>query len=337
MKEFEGFVAYMSAFFDSHAAPNATPAILSLLSEQSSSEPILGSRLRELLDTCLPSSSLLTKEQRKTRLYVCLKCLWCCVRTYNKKPEVPLAPYVRAIFASPEVIHRIQTEQDVAIRLLGLCFGSLVVKKLANDITSPSRTSFATITAEMASLPHVLGTTREQVNGWLGQEGAIDLANVISLASAGLEALVDSGTKGVPTDVVNVFELTLSILAEGIESTRTNANVEWDTDHVARFHEIHPEFANARVPDLLKERLWHILDRNFTNARVPDLFKDRLRHISDRFPPSSYVEEAKMEMPSPELYLDSETTPSPGMSQKLREVQVRFGGAPDDGFVDGSG
>ncbi|KAI9463198.1 hypothetical protein BJY52DRAFT_1184749 [Lactarius psammicola] len=268
--EFEDFAAYMPGFFDSRTAPNATSAMLSLMSEESTSEPILGSRLRRLLDTCLPGASPLTEEQRKNRLRVCLKSLWYCVRAYNlpENAEVPLAPYVRAIFASPEVIRWIRTEQDLATRLLGRCFGSLVVKKLANDLTSLTSTSFASI----ACLSYILGATGEQVRDWLGQE-AIDLANVISLASGELEALV--ATKGVPSDVMDVFQQTLGILAEGIVSS--DANVEWDTDQVTRFHVIYSQFANARVPDVLKERL---------------------RHILDRLPPRSHVEEVMMGIPS---------------------------------------
>jgi len=312
-KKFEDFAARMPGFFDPRATPNATSAILSLMSEQSTPDPILGSRLRELLETCLPGVSLLTEEQRKNRLRVCLKSLWYCVRAYNlpENSGVPLPLYVRAIFASPQMILWIQTEQDLITRLLGRCSWSLVVKDLANDTTSSTRTSFAPITAEMACLSYILDVTSEQVSDWLGQEGAIDLANVISLTSGELEAWVASGTKRVPTDVVDVFQQTLNILAEGVVSS--HANVEWDTDQVVRFHEIYSEFANARVPDLLKERL---------------------RHILDRLPPSSsYVEEAEMKIPIPEP--DSETNPSPGMSQIPREIQVRIGGAPESGFVDG--
>ena len=308
-KEFEDFAARMPGFFDSRAGPNATSAMLSLMSEQPSSDPILGSRLRDLLETCLPGVSLLTEEQRKYRLRVCLKSLWSCVRAYNlpENSEVPLAPYVRTIFASTEVIRWIQTEQDPVCRLLGRCFGSLIVKKLANDITSPTRTSVIAITAELACLSYILGTTDEQVSDWLGQEGAIDLANVISLASGEFETLVASVTG---RDVRDVFQKTLSILAEGIVSS--HADVEWDTDQVVRFHEIYSQFANARVPDLLKEQL---------------------RYISDRLPPSSYVEEAEMEIPSPEP--GSETTPPPGTSQKLRVGLMRIGGELNSGLVDG--
>jgi len=223
---------------------------------------------------------------------------------------VPLAPYVRAIFASPEVIGWIQTEEDPATRLLGRCFGSLIVKKLANDIAS--RTDLAGITEEMGCLTYILGASGEQVRDWLDREGAIDLANVISLASGEFETLVVSGAEG---DVADVLQQTLSILAEGIVSG--DADVKRDPDDlpvdlVARLHEICSRFANARVPDVLKERL---------------------RYISDRLPQTSYLIDAKMEIPSPEP--DSETTPSPGTSQQLREILVRIRGAPDSGFVDG--
>ncbi|KAH9167866.1 hypothetical protein EDB89DRAFT_2074495 [Lactarius sanguifluus] len=316
-KEFEDFAARMPGFFNPRAGAgsDATSTILFSLmsgpkSERSSSDdPILGSRLRELLDTCLPGSSLLTEEQRKNRLRVCLKSLWYCVKAYNEKPEEPLASYVRAIFASPEVIRWIQTEQDLSTRLLGRCFGALVVKKLASDITSPTRTSFAAITAEMACISHILGATGERVHDWLGQDGAIELANAISLASGELKALVVSGTKGVPTDVVDIFAQTLSILAEGIDSSLANAKVEWDADQVAQFHEIYSKFANAQAPKVLKERL---------------------RNISDKLPPSSYVEEAEIEIPSAEL--DSEITPSSGMPQKPCETQVPIDGIRDSGY-----
>ncbi|KAH8990258.1 hypothetical protein EDB92DRAFT_1865244 [Lactarius akahatsu] len=307
-KEFEDFASRIPGFFDSRASPDATSAMLSLLSEQSTSDPILGFRLYDLLKTCQPGISILTEEQRKNRLRVCLKSLWYCGKAYNlpENSELPLAPYVRSTFASPEVIGWIRTEQDSAARLVGRCFGALVAKKLASDITSPTRTSFAGITAEMARLSYILSATGEQVNDWLGQEGAIDLANVISLASGE----VASGTKGVPIDVVDMFQQTLGIIAEGIDSSHADANVEWDVDQVARFHEIYSKFANAQIPDVLKERL---------------------RYISDRLPPISYVGEAKMKIPGPEP--DSETIPFSGLSQKRHEIRVRIGGAP--GFVDG--
>jgi hypothetical protein len=260
-KEFEDFSARISGFFDSHVAPNATSAMLFLMSKQPTSGPVLVSRLRELLGTCIPGASLLTEEQRNRRLRVCLTSLWYCLREYNlpKNSEVPLAKCVHAIFASRETIRWLRTEQDPVVRLLGHCFGSLVVKKLANDIISPTHPSIVTDYKHLARLSYILGANNEKVRDWLGQEGAIDLANVNSLTSAEMETLVDSGTKGVPTDVVDVFQQTLSILAEGIISS--HPNIVWDTDQVEVFHKIYEKISNARVPLVLKERLRHISDR----------------------------------------------------------------------------
>ena len=307
-KQPEEFVALMPSFFDHLATIKATPAILSLMSDQPTSDPFLGSYLYDLLNTCLPGSSLLTEEQRKSRMRVCLKCLWYCVRAYNlsENSDEPLAPYLRTIFASPDVIGWIQTERDPASRLLGRCFGSLVVKKLANDMISPTRASIAGITSEMVCISHIIGASVGQVSDWLRQEGAIELANVISLASGEFETLVARETE---RDVVDVFQQTLGILAEGAVSS--HVNVDWDGGLVAQFREVHSMFVDARVSDVLKERL---------------------QYISDSLPPTVYVEGVRTDIPNPEPVL--ETTPTPGTSQTSRVDPVQIEGAPDSSSVD---
>jgi len=291
-----------------------TSAMISLMSAPS--DHILASRLHELLNTCLPGASLLTEEQRNNRLRVCLKSLWYCLRAFNLPENMaePLVPYVRAIFASPPVIRRFQTETDFAVRLLGRCFGSLVVKKLANDIHSRHiLTGDPPTTAEMPCLSSILGTTGEQVWSWLDHKGAIDLANVTVLASGGLDTLIDSGTGGVPADVMDVFQQTLDILAKGMFPSQPD--VEWDPDQVENFHQIYSRTASAPVPDVLRERL---------------------QYVSERLPPARrppYMREPEMEMPFPEL--GSETAPSPGTSQ-LRVGPVRVDGVPDSGYAEGA-
>ncbi|KAF8257731.1 hypothetical protein EI94DRAFT_1817065 [Lactarius quietus] len=157
-QDFEDFAARMPGFFDSHTSPDATSTILSLMSDETMSEPILGTRLRELLGTCQPGTSLLTEGPRTVRLRVCLMSLWYCARAYNHpgNSRVPLAPYFRVIFASPQVIRWIQSERDLTTRLLGRCFGSLVVQKLTNDITT---CNIPMSNAEVSSLSYILGTT----------------------------------------------------------------------------------------------------------------------------------------------------------------------------------
>ena len=158
----------------------------------------------------------------------------------------------------------------------------------------------------MACLSYILGVTGKQIRDWLDRKGAIDLANIISLALGKFETLTTGGAEG---DVVDVFRQMLNILAEGIVSG--HANVDLPLDQVVRFHEIYTKFAGTQVPDVIMKRLWY---------------------ISDTLPPASHVE-GPIDIPSPEP--DSETTPSPGISQKLRQrlhkTQGQIGGTPDSG------
>ncbi|KAH9025781.1 hypothetical protein EDB84DRAFT_1503951, partial [Lactarius hengduanensis] len=58
---------------------------------------------------------------------------------YNQLGDAtPLPSYVRTVFANPEMSRRIQSEDDLAARLIGRCFSSLVARKLAQDIGSPA-------------------------------------------------------------------------------------------------------------------------------------------------------------------------------------------------------
>jgi hypothetical protein len=288
-QKFEEFAAHMPGFFYSTATPDATSAMLSLMSEQPTADLILGSRLRQLLNTCLPGSSLLTEVQRKGRLRVCLMGLWHCLRAFNfpENLEMPLPPYVRAVFASPQVIRWIQSEKDFAVRLLGRCFGSLVVKKLANDITSAARLP---TTAEMTCFESILGATDDQVWAWLDHKGAIDLANVTLLASAELETLVNSGTRGVPADVGDVFQQTLRILGEGVFSS--GAKVKWDTRQVVQFHKIYSKLKYAPITDMLIERLRFILDRLPPYMEEPEMGMPSLEKKSGDSPNSLTVPES---------------------------------------------
>ena len=276
-KEFEEFAARMPGFFDSSADADATSAMLFLMSEQPTSDPILGTRLRELLGSCRPGASPLTEEQRSSRLRVCLTSLWYCLREFNlpKNSKVPLPPYVRTAFATPQVLSWIQTE-DLPTRLLGRCFGLLVTKKLAKDI-DPHTLNLSSIPPppELTCMSYILGVKTKQVQNWLEHKGDMDLANLVSHTSGEFETLVANVTvtKG---DVVDVFQQTLDILAEGMVSSQ--AYVRWDTDQTAQFQEVYFKLKNASVPDALKIRL---------------------RYISDSLPRPKVV--PKMEMPVPKM------------------------------------
>ncbi|KAI9447532.1 hypothetical protein H4582DRAFT_2137090, partial [Lactarius indigo] len=83
-KEIEDFAARVPGFFDSRVVPDAKLAILPLMSHQPNTDPILGSRLYDLLKTCIPETSILDEKTRENRLQVCMKCLWSFARAYNQ-------------------------------------------------------------------------------------------------------------------------------------------------------------------------------------------------------------------------------------------------------------
>jgi len=297
-KEIEDFAERVPGFFDSRAVPDATSAILPLMSDQSTTDPILGSRLYDLLKTCIPGASRLAEEKRKSRLRVCLKSLWYCGRAYNQ-PEnsEPLPSYVRIVFASPEMTRRIQAEQDHAARVIGRCFEALVAKKLSADVNLRSARSVRFSDGELACLSAILGTESREVVLLLGQPGAIDLANIVSLTSIDANSSVGDT---MPSDVLDVFKQTLRILSQTL-LTEGQADLQLPPNQVARFRDIYSE--------------------------APNWLKDELQQISDRLPEI-------MAFPEPQPAQESWTNIS-HVSQQSRENQVRIGGAPDSGIGDG--
>ncbi|KAI9467375.1 hypothetical protein BJY52DRAFT_66137 [Lactarius psammicola] len=298
-EEIEDFVESVPGFFDSRAVPDATSAILPLMSDQSTTDPILGSRLYDLLKTCIPGTSPLTEEKRRSRLRVCLRSLWFCGRAYNQ-PEnsEPLPSYARIVFASPEMTYRIQTEQDPAARVIGRCFGALVAKKLSADI----KLRRIRINDEiLLCLSTILGTDSREVISLLGQPGAIELASIVSLMLVA-DPLVGDATS---TDVLDLFKQTLHILSQTL---LTEYQADLPLPQVAQFHEIYSKF--------------------------PNWFKDELQQISYRLPPSpSYASGWIVGYPRDEPAQESWTSIS--VSQQSRENRVWIGGAPDSGIGDG--
>ncbi|KAN0137349.1 hypothetical protein V8E53_004794, partial [Lactarius tabidus] len=74
-QEIEDFAGRVPGFFDSRVVPDATLAILPLMSHQRNTDPVFGSRLYDLLKTCMPETSILDEDKRKKRLRVCMNCL----------------------------------------------------------------------------------------------------------------------------------------------------------------------------------------------------------------------------------------------------------------------
>ncbi|KAH9056346.1 hypothetical protein EDB87DRAFT_1637418 [Lactarius vividus] len=191
------------------------------MTEKPSTDAILGSRLYDLLKTCMPGTSPLDDEERKSRLRVCLKCLWYFGRAYNRPgASEPLPPYFPRTLASPESIRRIQTERDPISRVMGLCFSALVVTKLAADVRSRTDTRLQREISDdqLACLSAIIGTKSHDVKFCLKLSGAVELANMISLAWVNVGPLA---VDGLPSDVLDVAQQTLAILSQALPGEET--------------------------------------------------------------------------------------------------------------------
>jgi hypothetical protein len=264
--EIEDFVARMPGFFESPTVPDATSAILALMDVPSDrSDPILGSRIHDLLKTCKPEVSPLLEDARRNRLRVCLKSLWYCGRGYNQPSySRPLPSYVREVFAVPEMIHQIQAEDDVSVRLIGRCFGSLLAKKLAQDVTDhPQRyprtgIGFFVTQAELTSLSMLLEATSRNVMDWLGKRGAISIANIVALATSEAELLV---ADKVPSEALDIFQNTLEILVQEIRLP----SADLSDDLAVQFCKLYSKVDNVWGTIWLKYKLRPIHERLLGN------------------------------------------------------------------------
>jgi len=271
-KEIEEFADRVPGFFDSHTVPDPAAAILSLMSDNPTTDPILGSRLRYLLKTCFSGTSPLDKRERRRRLWVCLKSLWYCGRAYNRPENVgPLPSYVRDVLASPDFTYQIQKEEDLDVRMIGRCFGTLVVKKLSTDINSRKsttiRVSDAELELELECLSAILGTEKSEVATMLGQPGAVELATILSLTTADAEPLFSDTMS---SDALDILKQTLHILSQALLATNL-----------------------ADLPPLLVEQF------HKTCKTLNQWFKDELRETSDRLlQSSSTAQEGPVNFPS---------------------------------------
>ncbi len=216
------------------------------MSEKLPADANLGSRLYDLLKTCMPGTSPLNDEERKSRLQVCLKCLCYFGRAYNQSGPSELLPsYFSRTLAGPEIIRCIQTEQDPVIRVMGRCFGALVIMKLAAGVKSSTDPTVQFSDKEMGCLSAILGVTSRDVKGWLSLPGAVGLVSMVSLALGDISSLV---TNTAPPDVLDVVQQTLNVLSRALSAGETT-ELQQDQS-VAQINISHGEFDSITVSRL---------------------------------------------------------------------------------------
>ena len=107
-------------------------------------------------------------------------------------------------FATPEITS--QTKMDPVAYIIGRCFQSLVVNKVAADIKASTESDNA-----LGFLSEILGTGCDNLKLWLEQPGAIELVNAVVLA---FDDIGSSATETVPSHVLNVIPQTFRILSQ---------------------------------------------------------------------------------------------------------------------------
>ena len=247
-KEVKDFTAWVPEFFDTYTRSGAEGTILPLMSDHAPANTIFGTRLHHLLRIYVQGTSALTEEQRRRRLRVCLECLWCWVKAYSQTSE-PLPSYFP--LPSPDMIRRLQAEQDPTVVIIGRCFIALVAKKLAADVISRKRSDVRVRDAKLESLSAILGTTRAELETFLSHPGAIDLANIVSLTSSVLKTLF---TEEVPSvEVLGIFRTTVDNLLA--EDSLTSLDADLPPNLVSSFHNAYSNAQRPQAPDWLSRQL----------------------------------------------------------------------------------
>ncbi|KAH9018867.1 hypothetical protein EDB85DRAFT_2198670 [Lactarius pseudohatsudake] len=235
------------------------------MSDQPPTNPVFGFRL---LETCMLGT--LAGEERKRRLQMCLKCLLYWAREFNRN-SAPLPSY----FPLPDLdmARRLQAEQDPTSTMMGRCFGALIAKKLAADINSCHSSGVRGREAKLVSLSAILGRDRAsgEVENFLGQPGAIGLANIVSLmASSEMNTFI---TEKAPLEALDVFQETVNILLAKDFLTSLGAGLPQGL--VDSFHGIYSNARRLQAPEWLMVGLGEI-EKRFPAVKLDDdrVFED---------------------------------------------------------------
>jgi hypothetical protein len=103
-------------------------------------------------------------------------------------------------------------------------------------------------------LSTILDATSKEVIDWIGQRGAISLANLVSLATSEAELLV---TGGIPSEALDVLQRTLEILIEELP----HASADVSGDLAVKFCKLYSKIDSAWGTIWLKYQLRPIHER----------------------------------------------------------------------------
>jgi hypothetical protein len=124
-------------------------------------ENVIVSGLHKFLQMCRPGT--LTAQVRRSCLRMCLRSLWYCAKAYHQLGTTsrPLPSYFPSTLASIETINLIRAEKDPVSRVVGCCFGALVVMKPVADIRLRTDSNIQVSDIELECLSAMFRTTSD--------------------------------------------------------------------------------------------------------------------------------------------------------------------------------
>ncbi|KAF8260600.1 hypothetical protein EI94DRAFT_887381 [Lactarius quietus] len=174
-------------------------------------EQVALSRLYGLFETCTRQMPRLTEEIRTSCLRMCLKSLWDYGRTYHRPGASELLPsYIPLTLGGPQMISRIHSEQNHAVRMMGRCFEALIANNLAAHVKSHADSNPLISGEALECLSTILSTGKADVVLWLSWPGAVELANMVSLIFSEIHFYSDAAQ----SDVLDTVQQTFNILTQ---------------------------------------------------------------------------------------------------------------------------
>ncbi|KAF8269479.1 hypothetical protein EI94DRAFT_1799154 [Lactarius quietus] len=236
----------------------------------SQSSTSFGSRLHDLLWTCLPDTTGLTGDARRHRLLTCLDAIYRGFRAYNVDESNESIPdNIRVNFAELGVMRALWSDEDTAVRVRARCICALLARRTLRDIGGPTPRRYPT-DADISWLEAVFGESGPSSNdiyNSLQDLKALDSMNVNSFVRAVEAPLL--ARRLTNKEITSILD-TLTILMDANDTSRRNS---------------------------FQERIWVLVQRAETSGCLQQLVSPLLDHLRQAFPTD--VGAAPIPMPVP--------------------------------------
>ena len=168
---------------------------------------------------------------------------------------MPLPSFVSITLTNPEFTRRIHSKGDLTTRVTGRCVQALIVKKLADSISS----SGGVCDVEMGWVSSLLQIEPAEYSRWRRPSPVLKLHNVVSLMSSEIETLFTLETS--PADVLKIVQQTLEIISSDLTQGGAFNDGDLPMDQVLLLREICLKIANKRPVNQFTGEAADILER----------------------------------------------------------------------------